>query len=199
MTLHYRTLGVILVVSDVLPSLVHPVISHSNWIWLYHIHLYQILFSQYWSCRSVIDEKELILWSLNVNFNLAQWFLVILSEPSWVTVWNSYNFFLLLIIRVFLFIASFINWTIISGITIRIYFWPQSRHWFIWPPTILRRCLVGPSSNQSKPFYQRIVRQWSFHSGKYSVHPIYMLVKHHGEWYIFHPWYWLLHIYLGPP
>ena len=34
-----------------------------------------------------------------------------------------------------------------------------------------------------KPFSQRIVCQWSRHSRKSGVHPIYMLVKHYVGWY----------------
>ena len=60
-------------------------------------------------------------------------------------------------------------------------------------------CLVGPSYDNSKPFFQSVVCQWSCHSGKYGVRPIHMLVDHHGRWYLLHPGCWFFHFSSGPP
>ena len=56
-TLHYRTFGTILVVFNVSPSPVHPIIFHDNRISLVHIHLYQIPFILRWYCSYVISGK----------------------------------------------------------------------------------------------------------------------------------------------
>ena len=44
------------------------------------------------------------------------------------------------------------TWPTITGVAIRLYIWPKIIHWFICPPAIFWRCLVGPSSNHSKLF-----------------------------------------------
>ena len=40
MVLHFTVMGAVLVVSDMPPALVHPIIFHDNKVRLVHIHLY---------------------------------------------------------------------------------------------------------------------------------------------------------------
>ena len=61
MTFHCTLIGIVLVVSDVPPALIQPIIPHGNRIELVHIHLYQVPFSMCWPCRCVIDEKYYLL------------------------------------------------------------------------------------------------------------------------------------------
>ena len=71
MTFHCPVLGAVVVVSDVPPASVYPIIPYGYYILLVHINLYQLLFSLCWSCRCALDEKELILWTFNFTLSLS--------------------------------------------------------------------------------------------------------------------------------
>ena len=146
-------MGAVLLVSGVPPALVHPIILHGKWIQMVHIHLYQVPFSLCRPCRYVLDERDLTLWTFNSNFDLPQCSLVTPSDTPWVNMWIWYHS-MLPITKFLLIFASFVAWPINTGDTTRLYIWPQTRHWFIFPPTILRCCLVGSSYYHPKPFFR---------------------------------------------
>ena len=64
-------MGEFLMVSDVPSELLHPIISHGNHIRLLHIHIYKVPISLFWPWIYVLDEKELIIWTLNFTFKLS--------------------------------------------------------------------------------------------------------------------------------
>ena len=185
--------------SDVLLEMVHQISPHGKWLWLVHVQLYQLLFIMCWPCSYVIDEKDIIFWYLNITLNPSLFYLVTPCEPHWVTSWNRYHLLMLLIILVLLVFAYFITWTIATGFTNRLYICTMIWNWFIFTEAFFSIFLVGPYSDHYNPFYQRILRQWSWYSVKYDACYIYMLAENHGEWYIIHTGHWLIHFYSEPP
>ena len=180
-------------------AMVHPIHPYGDRILLVHMHLYQVTFSLCWPFSYGLDELERILWFFNITFQLSQFSLVTPSMYNWFLAWYWYHLLLFLIIQVILVFASLITWPIITVVAIRLYIWPQIRHWFICPPSIFRFCFVGPSSDHSNSFFQIIFHQWSCYGGNSGVLPIYILVDHHGGWYLFHPVRWLIHLSSGHP
>ena len=97
-------------------------------------------------------KKYLVFLFFNVAFMLSYWSLVAPSEPPWLPACNWYQILLFLSIRIIMVFASFITWPIITGVTSRPYTCPKIRHWLIFPPSILRLCLVCSCSDQFKSF-----------------------------------------------
>ena len=89
--------------------------------------------------------------------------------------------------RFSLYIFSLITLPVITGVTIRLYIWPQIIHCVICLFYIFKHYLVSTYSDHPKPFFYRIFHQWSCHGVKYGARSIYILVEHHGGWYILHP------------
>ena len=139
------------------------------------------------------------LFPFNVDFQSSQCSEVFLYDPTWVPEWNWYHLLLLLIIPVLLAFDSFISGLILTGAASRIYIRPKILHWLLCPSDAFNICLVDPYSNHSKPFYQKISPQCSWHGVEYGVCLIYMLVDHHGGWYFLHTGIWYIHFYSGPP
>ena len=59
--LHSRIFVAVLILSDILPETIHPVVPHGNWVQLVNIHFHQVPFSLSCPLRHVLNEKELIL------------------------------------------------------------------------------------------------------------------------------------------
>ena len=164
MALQGRMIVAILMLSEITSAIVHPIVPHGNSVWALHIHLHQVPFILFQHIRHVLYEKYL---TLSLSISLFNWLRseIFLSDSPSVPVWNWYHFLLLLIIQVFLIYISFIPWLVFTGVTIRIYICPQIWHWYIFPFAIFSICLVGPSSDLSKQFSQRIFHQWSWNGG----------------------------------
>ena len=69
-TLHCRIIGSVLVVYDVTPETLQPIIIHFKRILLVHIHLQHVPFILWRNYRYAFNEQYIILWYLNITFNM---------------------------------------------------------------------------------------------------------------------------------
>ena len=152
-TLHCKLLGLFLVVTYVPPGLVHPIIPHEKRKQLVHINLYQVTFILCWPCRYLID-KNTYLMNLSISIFIFMCALCSTpSDPPWFPTWIIYHF-LFLFTNIILILYFFITWTINTWVTIGIYIWKKSRHWFILLPSVFIWCLVGPYSYHFNKFFE---------------------------------------------
>ena len=135
-------IGTILILSEISPEMLHPIVPHGNRVCAVHVHLNQVPFNLCWPSRYLINEKELIFFSFSANFQLDQCSEIFLYEPPWVSLWNWYHLLLFMIIWVFLVFDFFLFWLVITGVTIRLCIWPKIWNWEIYPPDISWSCSV---------------------------------------------------------
>ena len=65
MDLHGRSFGAVLIFYDITPETVHLVVPNGDWIWLVHIHLYQIQIGLCRTCICVLDKRA---YTLNFQY-----------------------------------------------------------------------------------------------------------------------------------
>ena len=176
-------------VYDVPPTEVHPIFPHGNRVRLVYVHMKKLPFGLLQRLMDIINESELILLSLDLNFQFDQWSEISLYEPPWVPVWDWYPLILIVVDWVILVFYSFLPWLLITGITVWLSIWPKIRHCFILPLVISCIFLLGMSSYYSKTSSHKVVCHWSWHGGEYSFWPIYMLMDQNGG---LHWTYWTL-------
>ena len=97
-TFRCRLIGSFLVVSDLLSNSLQPIIPHGNRIRIVNIHQNQVSFILWQHCRYLLNEKYNILWYFNVTFNMAEWYLVLMSEPPWVPACNWWKYLMIMIL-----------------------------------------------------------------------------------------------------
>ena len=106
-------------------TMIHPIVTHGNRVWLVCVHLYQNPFTLYQSLRYMFHYSELVLYYINTY----QCSFISLSGTPCVTVWDWYYFLLSLAICVLLLCDSFLSLIIVTRGTEVSFIWSQ-----IWKP-----------------------------------------------------------------